>query len=455
MRKKAKWFSAIFIVLLLGFFLLPVQQFAAHKITDALEAKGFAPVIFTIDHLGLKGITLKDVALGNPALKLASVTVDYQPRALLKGQIETAEINGLTINMLRDTNGWAIDGMAGLSKKPSEKPAAIPVTLAELRALPVASISLKDAKLHAADKGWQMDLPLNGKLQHQTDATLQLESDHAAIQLGADKIDITKFQFNLALDETKQQWHGKWNSEEVNVQSETMPLPKLKAAGELMLQSDKLLLTGEINSADNSHALGFTLAYSLTNPAASIATITHAAMPISGGSIGVRRVAVPLSGTKPIAVTLNVEKVAIDSVMQALTGSQAKATGVVSGNVPLIVTREGKISVGKGALKADAPGVIQLAPEAIPGDNPQVTLVRDILKNLQYTVLALNLEMTPEGALTATLAVEGRNPDVEKGRPIKLQVHLSGDLLNLITQNLKLMTDPKTFIEQNAHAKDQ
>jgi len=103
--------------------------------------------------------------------------------------------------------------------------------------------------------------------------------------------------------------------------------------------------------------------------------------------------------------------------------------------VPLTIARDGAVQVGKTALNADAPGTIALAPEAIPGDNAQVALVRDVLKNLHYTLLAVGLDTAPDGSLQAALAVSGKNPDVENGRPIKLQVHLSGDLLNLIAQN--------------------
>jgi hypothetical protein len=199
--------------------------------------------------------------------------------------------------------------------------------------------------------------------------------------------------------------------------------------------------------------VGFNADYSLSNATASQVTITKAQIPMSGGTLSVAKVSIPLASKKPIALSLHFEKIAVDTVMAALTGSQATGTGAVSGDVPLMITRDGAVRVGKSSLSADAPGTIALAPEAIPGDNPQVALVRDVLKNLHYTVLAVGLDMAPDGTLAATLAVEGKNPDVEKGRPIKLQVHLSGDLLNLITQNMKLMTDPKTFIEQNAYEK--
>ena len=141
----------------------------------------------------------------------------------------------------------------------------------------------------------------------------------------------------------------------------------------------------------------------------------------------------------------------IESLLKLLTNDTATATGVVSGTLPLTITAEGKITPGKGSLKSEEAGIINMPPDTIPGDNQQVTLVRDVLKNLHYSLLSLELDTEDDKTLSVTLAVEGNNPDVEKGRPVKLKVHLSGDLLNLISQNLKLMTDPTKFIEQESH----
>jgi hypothetical protein len=385
---------------------------------------------------------------------MATLTLAYDPRAVTQGQINDVEISGLSLRAAQANEGWQVEGMDDLLRsKSAATPAAIPVTLAELKPLPLRSINIRDAAITLAGHRLQAQLPLAGKLQQGSDATIHLVSKNASFTTGETTVAIGAITLDLALDDAKQQWQGAWKIEDIATTSETLGLPRLNAAGTLTVTKDTIQAMGTIAGDDQSYSAAFTVNYALNAPATSLVTVTSARMPLSGGMVSTREVKLPLNGTKPIALTLQVNNVAIDSTLQAMTGSKATATGTVSGAIPVTIARDGAIRVGKSALTTDAPGTIALAPDAIPGDNPQVALVRDVLKNLHYTVLALGLDMAPDGKMMATLAVEGRNPDVEKGRPIKLQVHLSGDLLSLITQNLKLMTDPKTFIQQNAHEK--
>ena len=433
---------------------LPWQGWVQQKLIRMLEAKGFASPALTIDHIGLRGVVLKDVTVGEPPLKLASLTVVYDPRAVIKGQINDIEITGLNLQATQTDAGWQVDGLDNLSRKQQNaKAATIPVTLAQLHQLPFRSITIHDSVANVSGNGWQAQIPLEGKLVQGAEASIHLESKGMTASFGANAVAVDAINLDLKLDDAKQQWDGNWAMGSIAVTSETLAVPPLRAKGELSLTSNSINAAGTIDSADKFYGASFSSMISIDNAAASLMKIIAAKMPLSGGSVAVHGVSIPLSGTKPIALTLEVNKVAIDSMMQTLTGSRATATGAVSGKVPLRIARDGTLQVGKSSLMADAPGVIALSPDAIPGDNQQVALVREVLKNLHYTLLAVNLDMSPGGNLNATLAVEGRNPDVEKGRAVKLQVHLSGDLLNLITQNLKLITDPKQFIEQSTHEK--
>ena len=75
------------------------------------------------------------------------------------------------------------------------------------------------------------------------------------------------------------------------------------------------------------------------------------------------------------------------------------------------------------------------------------------MKNLHYTVLSIGMDSDKNHKLSAVLAVEGNNPDVANGRPVKLNVHLNGDLLDFIQQSLMSLIDPHMFIKQDLHAK--
>ncbi len=175
-------------------------------------------------------------------------------------------------------------------------------------------------------------------------------------------------------------------------------------------------------------------------------TIAHAEMEFQGGKIRVQDVIIPLSGGA-VDATLQVENVPMDALMNALTGKRASATGLVSGKLPLTYLPEGNVILHQGQLSSKAPGKIAMQPEVIPGDNEQVALVREVMQNLHYDVLAVNMDTDAQGKLAVQLHVEGSNPDMAGGQQVKLNVNLSGDVLELIQQSL-LTVDPKKYLEQ-------
>ena len=452
MRKKLRWLLLVPVLLVALVVFAPWQGWVEKKIVQALAAKGFAPVTLTLDRIGIRGVTLREVSLGEPPLKLANVTVGYDPRALLKGQLNAIRIDGLSIRAVQADAGWVIEGLPVIPSTPANAaPATLPVTQAALNALPFTELELATSSVSIAGKGMEASLPITLMLQHGAANTLRVVSNAAEVKTPTASIAIGAINVELALDNSAQQWTGNWAITDMHTTSESFTVPALNAQGTLTIAADAVRFTGSIASADKIYDAAFDGAYSLSKPSQAMLHIAHAKLPWSGGLIALNNANIPLAANTAIAVTLEVERVAIDTLMQALTGNKATASGVVSGKLPLRISKTGKISVGKTSLKADGPGIIALSPEVIPGDNAQVAMVRDLLKNLHYTVLALELDMAPDNTLSATLAVEGSNPDIEKGRPVKLNVHLSGDLLNFVVQNKQLLTDPQSFIEQKNH----
>jgi Dicarboxylate transport len=455
-RRLLKWFFSVTTVLALLVLLVPWKPFVEKKLVSMLAEKGIAPAQVSIDHIGWRGLVLKDVTLGEPPLKLATLTLAYQPRALLDGRIEDVVLTGLTIRAGQGDNGWNVEGLQNfLRSKTSNKPAAIPVTKAALAALPLSSIAANDSHVSVAGKAIQAEFPLRILLQQKDVALLELESISPTIQFGENKVAIGRIKIDLVMDKTKPQWNGIWAMDDIALTSDALVVPPLNANGTATIFADKMELKGTATSKDASHKADFLLSYSLAKPASSFVLLKQLRMPFNGGKLATRDVKFLLDGKKhPLKFTLALSAIDVNALMQTLTSNRATGTGVVSGTVPVTITADGKIRVGKGSLKAQAPGQITLSPEVIPGDNAQVTLVREVMKNLQYNVLALEFGMADDNTLSAKLAVEGANPDVEGGRPIKLTINLSGDLLDLILQNVMLMTDPKSFIEQKNHEKN-
>lgn len=451
-RKTLRVLAALAALIVAAWLLLPWRIWVQEKLVRELTEKGIGPVTLTLDSIGLRGVTLKDVSLGDPPLTLSDLTLAYSPRQLLDGTIEEVELRGLTLTARQDAQGWHIAGIDGLlrSKESSSTKSTIPVTREELAAIPLQQVRVSESMLRIETPSWNIEAPVTLTLQRAQTITLAINSTGLTLHKGADTLTTGPFTLKLTLDESAKQWRGEWSLDAIALTSESLVLPALKAKGELAVQADSIALKGTAEDASRAYGGSFNLDYSLADSTRSRLTIQRAQLPWGGGKLSLSNARVPLGEKKPITLTLNVQQVAIDTLMQGITGDQATATGVVSGSVPLTITTDGEFRIGKAALKADAPGVISLSPQAIPGDNTQVALVRELLKNLHYTLLSLELETAPDRSLAALLTVEGKNPDVEGGRPIKLKVHLSGDLLNLITQNVKLMTDPKNFIQQEA-----
>ena len=153
-----------------------------------------------------------------------------------------------------------------------------------------------------------------------------------------------------------------------------------------------------------------------------------------------------------IHLTLHMQDASLSGLLQGATGGRATATGLVSGNVPLTLTGEGTLVVGQGHLTAYQGGVITLSPDAIPGDNAQVALVRDIMKSFHYSTLLVSVGSDKDKKLSILLSLGGNNPDVYNGQEVKLNVQLSGDLLDLLQQSILPLADPKQLLKDE-HAK--
>jgi hypothetical protein len=160
-----------------------------------------------------------------------------------------------------------------------------------------------------------------------------------------------------------------------------------------------------------------------------------------------RNVSIALDEAKPIRLNLEIRDVSVDALLQMATSNKATGTGTVSGTIPVSIAPDGAIRFLQGSLRAKEAGTIIMTPDAIPGDNQQITLVRDILKNLHYKVLSVGVNSSTNNKQAILLHVEGNNPDVYEGRPVKLNVQLNGDVLNLIQQSVMPFTNPKQLLK--------
>lgn len=264
-------------------------------------------------------------------------------------------------------------------------------------------------------------------------------------------ITVTLHDFAASLAPGPKGWQGTWQTGAIEVKGAALPVPPLTGKGSLSWQNPHAALSGTLASADNAYRAAFALDY--PDRAGAILRIGEAAAPWNGGVVSLTDAAMPLNGEAPIILPLRLQRVSLGALMQAATGSRAAATGAVSGTLPLRVGRDGALAFQHGALKADEAGTITLQPDAIPGDNAQVALVREVLQNFHYSEFSMGVDSGKDNKLSMLLSLQGNNPDVYNGRQINLNVHLTGDVIEMLQQSVASFDDPKQLLKQGSHAK--
>lgn len=244
-----------------------------------------------------------------------------------------------------------------------------------------------------------------------------------------------------------------WKADGLEIKDSGGDFPIMNGNGDLSIVSGNVNIQGIFASADQTNKTKFNVDYPVNDPEKFIITIIEATMPWNGGTISTRDIKIPLNNMKELKINLNVKQVSLDTFLNQLTGKQASATGAISGIVPVVIKPDGTFVLQEVKLQSDGEGTIAMSPEAIPGDNPQVTVVRDIMKNLHYTVMSITADNDANNKLSVNMNIEGSNPDMYEGRLVKLNVHLTGDVLNLVQQNITALNNPQKLLEQDENAK--
>jgi hypothetical protein len=431
---------------------VPWKSAMEGQLKAMLEAQGFRNVQLTVSGLGFKSVTLKDISIGEPRpLILKNLTLNYSFAELWSGRLGEMVLSGLDIEGHLEGSQWKVKGLEGLL--PDTKPAAgFSVPMEVDRLIPFEQGKLEASQLRLSGP-WELSVPLNISWQKKPQPEFTYQGTGLSFKASPLEITTGEASARLALKAESKQWQGPWQLKNVAVKGAATPLPALEGAGDMVVQADATMIKGRFKSADNSYATEFRLDYAPNAPKKSRFTLIEAILPWNEGRLSVQNVLVPLEGKRDLSFPIKVEHVSVDALMQTLTGKQASGTGTVSGALPVTIKADGTILVHEGNLKAEAPGKITLSPEAIPGDNEQVALVREILKDLHYTLLSITMENGPDQKSSVLMTLEGRNPAVYDGRPVKLNVRLTGDVLNLVQQSIMPLLDPRLLLRQDKNEK--
>ena len=442
-------FALAFIVLVLAgaaaYLFVPWDKILKERITTFLNAKGLQNIEFTIDSVGIHQATISGISVGknNPML-LKSVSVEYSPKELLDGNVRDIVLSGLDIHLTQTEEGWSVVGLEDIKRGGGS---AARMTLSDLvEILPFAAVRVENSTLRIAGNSVQTALPFNLQFVKAPVPRITMNIDAANLTAVSSDISLGIIMLEAEMDQAKH-WNGTWTLASMDM-GEALPLKPMGGGGTLAYTGDAISFDGTMNSEDKTQPVSFKTIIDLNDDAKNALTLTSAALPFKEGTVSTKNVIIPFNRSKNITVNLAVRKVSLDALMQTLTGKRVTATGTVSGNMPVILRPDGSYTLGKGVLKADSSGLIQMPGEAIPGNNEQVALVREIVENLHYSVFSAAVDTSGKEGLVVRLSLEGNNPDVYNGRIVKLNVNLTGDVLDFIQQNAMLITSPERLLRQ-------
>ncbi len=159
---------------------------------------------------------------------------------------------------------------------------------------------------------------------------------------------------------------------------------------------------------------------------------------LEAGFLGGRLWAEPFAitpGQDDFPVNLRIEGLEMARLLAVYPIPGLTGTGLIDGHLPLR-RQEGKISLTDGLLTARPPGgAISYdgkAAAALAQRHPALKLALDALSDFHYNALAAEATYLEDGTLLLDLRLEGSNPQIERGRPILLEINIEENIPQLL-----------------------
>ncbi|QEY58201.1 hypothetical protein FXF61_02950 [Pseudomonas sp. C27(2019)] len=131
---------------------------------------------------------------------------------------------------------------------------------------------------------------------------------------------------------------------------------------------------------------------------------------------------------------LNVEGLELQELLRVYPAEGLSGTGTIDGQLPIHIAHD-TFYIEAGQLQAREPGVLQFQSEKIQAlgqSNPAMRIVADALEDFHFNLLSSGLSYDQSGKLLLSVNLKGQNPDLEKGRPIHLNINLEEDIPALL-----------------------
>lgn len=150
------------------------------------------------------------------------------------------------------------------------------------------------------------------------------------------------------------------------------------------------------------------------------------------------------------AFAVNMEGLQLARLFEVYPAEGLAGHGTLDGRLPVRLS-SGGIMIDSGTLDAREPGgVLQYRSDKLREmgrANPGMRELALALDDFRYTVLSSDLDYGSDGVLILGLRLEGSNPELQRGRPVHLNVRLEEDIPALLA-SLQLSSQVSDIIQR-------
>ena len=157
-------------------------------------------------------------------------------------------------------------------------------------------------------------------------------------------------------------------------------------------------------------------------------------------------------GSGDFSVVLHATGLRLDEVLASAEFGSLTSTGELSGDIPLRVTN-GEVAISGGELRATSGGgVIVYTPgqggAQVGAANDAMALVLEALENFHYDDVVMRVDEGAAEEMELRFSLSGRNPDLYDGKPLVLNITLSGPLQEILNRGRETLTLPTDILER-------
>ncbi|SDI34546.1 intermembrane phospholipid transport protein YdbH family protein [Pseudomonas panipatensis] len=160
----------------------------------------------------------------------------------------------------------------------------------------------------------------------------------------------------------------------------------------------------------------------------------QAELQLFGGRTWLAPGGLDLAASSPPQV-LHLQGLSLEEILKAYPAEGLAGSGVLDGELPVQFVN-GSLRIQGGQVAARQPGILQFRSEkvrALGQSNPAMQLVASTLDDFHYERLSSTVDYAEGGRLLLGFSLSGRNPALEQGRPINLNVNLEENVPALLT----------------------